>query len=148
MYINTTSGIVKSCHHAVFDEAWYLQPSRPPAAQLLYDLGLEVENDFISLDGPLQPVPEGTIEPITVPWPPTPPATPTKKTWQPPSFSLYAPLPLQITADPQLIVAKAARKSAPRPSLSNRALTLLTVTDYLIGPHDMEMIYLSPDPYG
>jgi hypothetical protein len=148
VYINTTSGIVKSCHHAVFDEAWYLQPSRPPAAQLLYDLGLEVENDFISLDGPLQPVPEGTIEPITVPWPPTPPATPTKKTWQPPSFSLYAPLPLQITADPQLIVAKAARKSAPRPSLSNRALTLLTVTDYLIGPHDMEMIYLSPDPYG
>jgi hypothetical protein len=23
-----------------------------------------------------------------------------------------------------------------------------TVTEYLIGPHKMEMIYLSPDPYG
>ncbi len=25
-YINTMSGIVKASHHAVFDEAWYLQP--------------------------------------------------------------------------------------------------------------------------
>ena len=41
MYLDTTSGIVKTCHHAVFDEAWYLQPTRPPAAQLLYDLGIE-----------------------------------------------------------------------------------------------------------
>jgi hypothetical protein len=23
-YLNTSSGVVKSCHHAVFDEAWYL----------------------------------------------------------------------------------------------------------------------------
>jgi hypothetical protein len=34
-YINVESGITKSSHHAVFDEAWYLQPSRPPMAQLL-----------------------------------------------------------------------------------------------------------------
>ncbi len=39
-----TSGVVKRLHHAVFDEAWYLQPSQPPAAQLLYDLGLEDES--------------------------------------------------------------------------------------------------------
>ena len=43
-YIDTTTGIVKTSHHAMFDEAWYLQPTRPPAAQLLYDLGLEAEN--------------------------------------------------------------------------------------------------------
>ncbi len=49
MYLDTTSGIVKSCHHAVFDEAWYLQPSRPPAAQLLYDLGIESEEEPVSL---------------------------------------------------------------------------------------------------
>ncbi len=30
VYLDLTSGIVKSCHHAVFDEAWYLQLHRPP----------------------------------------------------------------------------------------------------------------------
>jgi hypothetical protein len=43
-YIDVTSGVVKRLHHAVFDEAWYLQPSQPPAAQLLYNLGLEDES--------------------------------------------------------------------------------------------------------
>jgi hypothetical protein len=27
VYLNTASGIVKSCHHAFFDKAWYLQPT-------------------------------------------------------------------------------------------------------------------------
>ena len=40
IYLDLDSGVVKSCHHAVFDEAWYLQPTRPPAAQLLYDLSI------------------------------------------------------------------------------------------------------------
>ncbi len=44
-YINLTSGIVKTSHLVDFDEAWYLQPHRPLAAQLLYDLGLEYEDD-------------------------------------------------------------------------------------------------------
>ena len=50
-YIDLTSGVVKNIQHTVFDEAWYLQVSRPPAAQLLYDLGLtesmalELSND-------------------------------------------------------------------------------------------------------
>eukprot|EP00985_Skeletonema_marinoi_P014208 scaffold7170_cov177-Skeletonema_marinoi.AAC.1 len=39
-YIDLSSGRVKLCHHAYFDECWYLQDSRPPAAQLLYDLGV------------------------------------------------------------------------------------------------------------
>jgi hypothetical protein len=34
-YLNLESGVVKRSHHVQFDEAWYLQPSRPPAAQLL-----------------------------------------------------------------------------------------------------------------
>ncbi len=36
-----TSGVVKQSHHAVFDEASYLQPLHPPATQLLYNLGLK-----------------------------------------------------------------------------------------------------------
>ena len=38
-YIDVDSGLVKSCHHAVFDEAWYTQDKRPPTAQMLYSLG-------------------------------------------------------------------------------------------------------------
>ena len=40
-YIDLDSGMVKSSHHAVFDEAWYTQEKRPPTAQLLYTLGLD-----------------------------------------------------------------------------------------------------------
>jgi hypothetical protein len=40
-YIDIVSGVVKRSHHAVFNKAWYLQPSHPPAAQLLYDLSLQ-----------------------------------------------------------------------------------------------------------
>lgn len=37
-YINVNSRIVKRSHHAIFDEAWYLRPKRPPFAQMLYDI--------------------------------------------------------------------------------------------------------------
>jgi hypothetical protein len=40
VYLDLDSGVVKASHHAQFDEAWYLQISCPPAAQLLYDLGI------------------------------------------------------------------------------------------------------------
>ena len=39
-YVDLTTGLVKTCGHATFDEAWYCLKARPPAAQLLYDLGL------------------------------------------------------------------------------------------------------------
>ena len=45
IYLDLDSGVVKSSHHAQFDEAWYLQPTRPPAAKLLYDLGVLPEAD-------------------------------------------------------------------------------------------------------
>jgi hypothetical protein len=35
------TSIIKHSHHTLFDKAWYLQPTGPPAAQLLYDLGIE-----------------------------------------------------------------------------------------------------------
>ncbi len=41
VYLDLNSGVVKQSHHALFDKAWYLQPSHPPAAQLLYELGVE-----------------------------------------------------------------------------------------------------------
>jgi hypothetical protein len=127
----------------VFDEAWYLQPTRPPTAQLLFDLGLEAETSFVGHDGPLHPTPIGTIKPITVPWPPSLPAH--HKLSTPPPFSILAPLPLRLTAAPNVIAAAAARV---RFTPDAGTLTSDVVTEYLIGPHDMATIYMSPDPYG
>jgi hypothetical protein len=55
-YLDLKSGTTKSCHHATFDEAWYLQDNRPPAAQLLYHLGLEDNPGFSTCppDGPFE----------------------------------------------------------------------------------------------
>jgi hypothetical protein len=39
VHLDLDSGVVKTSHHAQFDEAWYLQPTHTPAPQLLYDLG-------------------------------------------------------------------------------------------------------------
>jgi hypothetical protein len=143
IYLNTTSGIVKSCHHAVFDEAWYLQPSHPPAAQLLYDLGIEDESTFVNLDGPIHPTPIGSIAPIIVLWPP--PLQNVHKPAKPPPMSLFAPLPLRLTAQPNSFAATAAWVNAP-PTAGTLASDI--VTKILIGPHDMAMIYMSPNPYG
>ena len=59
-----------------------------------------------------------------------------------------------ITKDDRLIPA-AIDKLTPAtwicqddPPSNTRELMALTVTEFMIGPHDMEMIYMSPDPYG
>jgi hypothetical protein len=68
VYLDLDLGIVKNSHHATFDEAWYLQPARLPAAQLLYDLGLKAEEMDISLsDGSPIAVP---LPVCPAPWPP------------------------------------------------------------------------------
>ncbi len=46
------------------------------------------------------------------------------------------------------LAARAACTQVLGPTLSNQAKTSATVTKYLIGPHDMEVVYLSSDPYG
>jgi hypothetical protein len=94
MYLDTSSGIVKSCHHVVFDEAWYLQHTQPPAAKLLYNLGIKAEEDFVSPTSPIPLPKKGTIDPITVPWPPLPQKPHSNKHRPPPPLSLSAPLPL------------------------------------------------------
>jgi len=111
LFLDLDSGIVKSCHHAVFDEAWYLQATRPPAAQLLYDLSLEAETDSMMVDGPLHPTPIGTISPISVKWPPMPPAaTQHHKPFPTPPMCLMTPLPLRVTDTPSqnIVAARAA----------------------------------------
>jgi hypothetical protein len=82
-YIDLTSGVVKTSLHATFDEAWYLQLTRPPAAQLLYDMGLEYDDDddddglSASLDAAFVPTPITQL-PVhfnDAKYPPVPPRT-------------------------------------------------------------------------
>ncbi len=40
-YIDVNTHMLKSLHHTIFDEAWYLQPCQPPFTQMFYDVGLE-----------------------------------------------------------------------------------------------------------
>jgi hypothetical protein len=150
LYLDLDSGIVKWCHHAVFDEAWYLQATRPPAAQLLYDLGLEAETESMTVDGPLHPTPIGTVSPISVTWPPMPPVfTQHHKPFPTPPMCLMTPLPLRVTDTPSqnIIAARAARVRSTNTTNSKKQLAADVVAEYLIGVDDMAMVYVSPDPF-
>jgi hypothetical protein len=114
------SDIVKSCHHAIFDKAWNFQLTRPPAAQLLYNLGLDAESTFVSIDGPLHLTQPGTIELIRVSLPLNLPASATPLTSsKTPCRCLYAPLPLCITTDPNIVGARAAQAKSTLPTKKN-----------------------------
>ena len=100
IYLDLDSGVVKSSHHAQFDEAWYLQPKCPPAAQLLYDLGVLPETDALEDNSSLQeasgtPVTKGSISSITVPWPPSAPHIGVNTKWYAPPMSKHLHLPLR-----------------------------------------------------
>ncbi len=61
-YLDLDSGNTKTCHHATFDKAWYLQDAEPPAAELLYQLGLE-DNTISTTNPPDRPVNVATYPP-------------------------------------------------------------------------------------
>jgi hypothetical protein len=103
-YLDLESGLVKCSHHANFDEVWYLQPSRLPAAQLLYDLGLEVDPE----DDPKDLT---TTSPV--PWPLLPTCNPPSGKFLVPLPYTLAPLPLRETlATHRPLTAAAARTHA------------------------------------
>jgi hypothetical protein len=144
LYLDLDSGLVKRSHHAQFDEAWYLQPHRPPAAQLIYDLGLKAEDDV-----PTPPhISDITTNPIAIlpaPWPPLPSLKSYPTKWPIPPLCQTTPLPLRETAFSRPISAAAARvwspPDAPPPTASD------IVSEYNITRQDMALIYMSPDPY-
>ena len=156
VYLDLNSGVVKRCHHAQFDEAWYLQSSRPPAAQLLYNIGIAPDPASYSEAGVITPPiasdyhPPGSVDKITVPWPPLhSPFIPQSV----PDMCTQLPLPLGHMASsitPRLIPARAAKASALEPNtprLARRPKAIDIMADFDISKKDMAMIYLSPDPY-
>ena len=134
IYLDLDSGVVKSSHHAQFNEAWYLQPTCPPAAQLLYDLGIVPEADLLD-DTSLS----------HVPWPPLAPTLEVVTKWYAPPISKHLHLPLRTLTDqsPRPTRARAARTKPTE----GRNLAAELVDDFQIGVQDMKMVYMSPDAY-
>ncbi len=136
---------MKCSHHAQFDKAWYLQPTRPPAAQLLYDLGFEADDDSHITVGTTDSADDNHIRLLPAPWPPLPPHKWSELTWCVPPLSCITPLPLWETELPQPIAAAAARVRT-LPNATSRTASDM-VSDYNITRNDMDMIFMSPDPY-
>lgn len=143
VYLDLDTGIVKTCHHAVFDEAWFSFPDRPPAAQLLYDLGLIEDSDLID-----EVV---TKEDLHAPYPPLPSHAP-KTILKSPRLAIRHSLPLRLTETPRSVLAAAAAKVSSRDPYINTVLASKNkdgsaVEDYGITVFDVHQIYCSPHPY-
>jgi hypothetical protein len=150
IYLDLDSGVVKSSHHAEFGEAWYLQPTRPPAAQLLYDLGVLPETDPVEGGTPVHDANNATLCKDSclsgaVPWPPLAPFDEGDTRWYAPPMSRHLHLPLRtLTVEaPRPTWARAARIKPTK----GRNLAAELVNDFHIGVQDMMMVYMSPDPY-
>jgi hypothetical protein len=75
VYLDLDLGVVRCSHHGQFDETSYLQPTRPPAPQLLYDLGVTHEETEEMEPSPVSEIisdyrTPGTVEKVIIPWPP------------------------------------------------------------------------------
>ena len=117
-------------------------------AQLLYDLGLEVKTESMTMTGPLHLTPIGTVAPVLVKWPPMPPIGNDPTPLFPPAISILSPLPLRVTNTPHAIAARAARVKSKDDNKTKKQIAADVVAEYLIGSHDMAMIYVSPDLFG
>jgi hypothetical protein len=134
-YLDLNSGITKSCHHATFDKAWYLQDDRPPAAQLLYQLGLEDDPDFSTCppDGPFK----------VAPYPPSSPLFPpdTSTAWM-------HNLPLRLSPAPHNATLHSITSRSPHAGTCIAPLDDTTTSlSYGVSANDVAQIYLSPTPY-
>ena len=100
LYLDLDTGLVKHSHHAQFDEAWYLQPTCPPATQLLYNLGLEADNDSHITVDTTDSDKENHIRVLLAPWPPLPSHKLSESIWCVPPLFCTTLLPLRETELP------------------------------------------------
>jgi hypothetical protein len=100
LYLDLESGLVKLSHRARFDKAWYLHPHQPPAAQLLYDLGLKADDSDPPPEDGSAPMDIPAASTDNVPWPCTHVLKDNKATWTVPPHFRMVPLPLRETTIP------------------------------------------------
>ncbi len=137
-----------------------MKPSRPPVAQILYDLGVKPDEALYTESGPLPPTVAsdaqlpGTIEKNLIPWPPLPPMTsPLSDHWPVPAACTITPLPLCITESPphtrNTIAASVAQVQSTTPiqRILQKRCSSTIVQDYDLTWDVMATIYMSPDPY-
>jgi hypothetical protein len=157
VYFNLNMGIVKRSHHAQFDKAWYLQSSWPPAAQLLYDIGIKPNPEYyleVGIVVPLVLEMESIVTP-QVPWPLMLPKDKFLSKWLVPNKCTNLPLPLgtmtssshsrPIAAKAALVLAHTDSTPAPRMVRHPKAINIMTAFE--ISKTNMAMIYMSPNPY-
>ncbi len=138
-YLDLDSRITKTCHHATFDEAWYLQDTRPPAAELLYQLGLEY-NTVSTTCPPPRPIDVANY----------PPPSPLTYILPDTAQARMRNLPLQLLPAPcSSGVAIHSISWSPHsgtcldPAANDTSLSL----SYNTTANDVAQIYLSPTPY-
>eukprot|EP00804_Cyclotella_cryptica_P016939 CCRYP_001875-RA/>CCRYP_001875-RA protein AED:0.38 eAED:0.38 QI:0/0/0/1/0/0/3/0/857 len=142
-YVDVDTRVVKTSHHAIFDEAWSLQQRRPPFAQMLYDIGLEYVPDVPA--PPQGPPPHALYPPMHLP-----PKLPPK--------ACSIPLPLRLSSPPDLYLHAAAARTHTGDLTSDILLTSQTpsaklsldheiMTKHDISQKDTMMVYMSPHPF-
>ncbi len=136
-----------------------MQATRPPASQLLYDLGVKPDGSLYSDTGKIATSTDsdfrlpGTIEQVQVAWPPMVSPSMIKEQWRVPDKCTILPLPLRhmdtASTSQNSITAKAAlAKSSPgQPRRPHVPRVINVMSEYNVGRHDMATIYMSPDPY-
>jgi hypothetical protein len=138
-YLDINSGIIKTSHHDTFDEAWYLQDSHPPAAQLLHTLGLEDETTSTTCPPP-HPVDIAeypSILPTTAQFPPTVSACMTH-------------LPLCLSPEPPqtLPTVNTAKRTKFIDQLCNSPRNDANISQlYGIDSNNVAQVFMSPSPY-
>ena len=143
IYMDIDSGWVKTSHHAFFDEAWYMQQSHPPAAQLLFDCGIVALED-------LTPPPSQTDPP--------PPIYPTINCAAGPlltdlQWAIQTPLPLRLSKMPPSRIAMGSDGGLPTTDphagmfLASHGTNGEAIRDYRITVRDMGQVYIFPHAY-
>ena len=142
-YIDLDTGMVKTSHHAVFDECWYTHQDRPPMAQLLYDLGLMKDEDFDALS-------TDDVVSTTAAYPPLPETAPLPSSHIKLKQACHCPLPLRLTEIPNSLAARATATRICEPYAGTALQSNAdgdVVEEYGITRRDMAQVYISPHPY-
>ena len=146
------SGLVKSCHHAVFDKCWFHQAWRLPAAQLLYDLGTAVSNAHPDIPHPTatsMPSSASDNDGIIVSIP-SKTTTPTPLNVLPPPHQI--PIAIDDDSSTSSLTTSLIADVGPTRALTVNVPTQNTdasaVDHYGVTGRDLEQVYFSQHHYG